>query len=196
MNKNNLYPPETCQIIDETKEQKKFLTAFGYTEADVTGITAAGIQMLYFMVCLNPESIGYGTGTGSFVYKDGRVFKFQYNIHTPWSKGPRLSGRITSISQAVLKTYFGIPMVEFTDTLFGQKAFWTHTPVSELDDGEQSLRELMASLKAYCRKENLYGKLRKKDRAHMEWKKETDEKIAAKQKTYACIDNPDRQEGI
>lgn len=196
MDKNSLYPPETRQILDEIEEQKELLKRFGYTDADITGITATDIRMLYFMVCLDPESISYGTGTGVFTYKDKKVFRFHYNIHTPWSKGPRLSNRMTSMDQALLKTCFGIPMMEFTDTAFGQKAFWDHTPVSELDDGERSLRELMASLKAYCRKENLCARLRRTDKTHMEWKKETDEKIAEKRKSYACTPGPDKPEGI
>lgn len=193
MNRNRNWPFETYQIIDGyEKNRTKSVELFGYTDVDIDNFKASNIRMLHFMICLKPESVAYGRGIGAFVYKDGRVFKIHYNIHTPHSKGPHLSNQMTLIEQIVLKTYFGITVTECVSTSFGAKAFWNYTPMDCLDPEARSLRELMISIRSYCRKENLCGKLRKLDKVHDKWNTERQMKVVQKNIIYGVTKTRDK----
>lgn len=165
------YPAETKQIMESYEElYTDIRDSYGYTDISPTVFEADGIRVLHFMVCLKPESPGYGTGLGAFVYKDGNVYQFHYNIHTPYSKGPHRSNQMTCIDRIVLDDRNGITSAKTVETQFGTKAFWDYTPMECLDPEAESLRLLMKSLQAYCRKENLCAKLGKLDKAHEKWK--------------------------
>lgn len=164
------YPAETAEIVkllddiyDDMRERLK------YVNVDTGNFQAKDIDVLHFMVCLAPDSMCYGRGIGAFIYKDGRVFQFSYNIHTPHSKGPRLSNRMTNIQRVTLHDCYGVMTTRNKNTDFGLKAFWDYTPISALDDESASLRELMKSVQSYCRKENLCARLRKTDKEHEKW---------------------------
>lgn len=168
------YSAEIQAIIDEEEEIRKDIREqYKYTDVDSGNFTATDIRVLYFMVCLEPKSTCYGRGLGAFVYKDDSVYRFHYNIHTTYSKGPHLSNKMTSISRIIMRERHGIAATERLETSFGRKAFWMHTPDDCLNPEEKALRELMKSLAVYCRKEDLCKKLRKTDKAHEKWEKET-----------------------
>lgn len=131
--------------------------------------TAPGIHMVDFLVCLEPKSQFYGIAYGTFIHESGKVLRVMYNIHTPHSKGPHRSNTIKSIEQVVWRCIYGHVMVEYRETDFGKKAFWFHTPMDCLDEEARSLRILEMSLQAYCREEDLCKRLRKTDKAHLEW---------------------------
>lgn len=169
MNQSN-YSNETRQIIEQLHEERReFQSSYKFQDVDVKPLQTDGLNLLYFMVCLEPKSIMYGTAFGAFVHPSGRVYRFSYNIHTPRSKGPHRSNQMTNIKEVVLKDVCGVKMTENKQTDFGGKAFWIHTSMDALDEDSKSLRRLMESLKAYCRREDLCGRLRKLDRAHEQW---------------------------
>lgn len=166
------YPQDTQSIIRIEEEIHEDLKRLKYEDMDLSGLKPVpGIDVLYFMACMCPESVCYGSGTGMFVYKDGRVFRFSYNIHTTYSKGPHLSNRMTGIEQVILEEKHGIAMTRHIMSMFGKGAFWMHTPMDCLDDEGKALRMLMGSIQEYCREMDLCGKLRKTDRLHEEWEK-------------------------
>lgn len=178
------YSTDTQRIIDIQQEiQTGCMNDYGYTDISTENFQAMDIEILYFMVCLKPESPCYGTGTGAFVYKDGRVFKFHYNIHSPYSKGPHRSNTMTSIDELVLRDSYGIVSVDMKHTVFGSEAFHYYTPTNCLDDESRSMRELIKSIQTYCRKENLCGKLRRLDSFHEKWKE-------SKQISIITVDSP------
>lgn len=162
------------QILKELHAARKRMEKeFHYTDIPVENFEIDDIRMEYFMVCLEPKSVPYGKGIGAFTYKDGRVFQFCYNIHTPEAKGPRLSNQMTNIQQLELSEIrTDIFMLRPVDTDFGNMAFWDHTPLSTLTGESKTLRLLMKSLQAYCRKENYCEQLQKLDLAHLEWETE------------------------
>lgn len=165
------FPEHTKRIISEWEPIKKDLQKdLKYTNIDPASITADDIHVLYFMIGLDPESVGYGMGTGAFVYKDGRVFCFHYTIHTTHTKGPHVSNTMDYIDEIILDKKYGIPLPRTVNSSFGYKAFWLYTPMKLLDDDAKCLRQLMESVKAYCRKEELCRKLRKTDKKHNEWR--------------------------
>ncbi len=167
------YMPEyTKLVVDEYEKIRIALRkAYNFTDVDLAGFEAPHIKMLYFMTCMDPESMCYGTAAGSFVYKDRRVFSFHYNIHIPHAKGPRISNMMTDIKQIVMKEMHGSILPEKKETSFGREAFLSHIPIGHLDEESKDLRRLMKSLQSYCRKEELCKKLRKTDKAHLEWEK-------------------------
>lgn len=185
MNKNNRYPSETYQIIDEYEQVHIGLRdTYKYKDIDKDNFKATDIEVLFFMICMEPESVCYGTAVGAFVYKDGNIYRFDYNIHTPHSKGPRISNQMTHIDHVVLDTRRGITSVKFEETVFGAKAFWVHTPMDILDPEAKSLRELMISLQLYCRQQNLCGKLCELDKKHKEWENRRKVAVAAINSKY------------
>lgn len=165
------YLPDTRKIIDDHDGiRKNIMKDYHYTDIPVEHFPVPNIRMLYFMVCLEPESVSYGNGSGAFVYKDGRVFKFHYNIHKPDFKGPHISNQMTNVEEIVWSENDGIGVTRFAETCFGMQAFWDHTPMSCLNEEAGTLRTLMKSLQAYCRKENYCRKLNRLDKAHEKWK--------------------------
>lgn len=164
------YSNETRQIIELLHEaRREFQSTHKFQDVDVKPLQTDGLDLLYFMVCLEPESVMYGTGFGAFAHPSGRVYRFSYNIHTPRSKGPHRSNQMTNIEEVVLEDVCGVKMTKNERTDFGGKAFWIHTSMDALDEDSKRLRRLMESLKAYCRKEDLCGRLRKLDKAHEQW---------------------------
>lgn len=165
------------QILKELHAaRKRTEKEFHYTDIPVENFEIDDIRMEYFMVCLEPKSVPYGKGIGAFTYKDGRVFQFRYNIHTPEAKGPRLSNQMTNIQQLELSERTDIFILRPVDTDFGNMAFWNYTPLSALTGESKTLRLLMKSLQAYCRKKDYCKQLRKLDHVHLEW--ETERNIA------------------
>lgn len=164
------YLPDTKKIIEMYTENKRNLQAdYHYTDIPVTNFPVDNIRMLYFMVGLRPDAMSYGRGIGAFVYKDGRVFQFHYNIHTPHSKGPHLSNTMSSIEEVKLQVKYDIVLTQCVGTNFGNQAFWAYTPMSCLDEESKTLRILMKSLQTYCRKKDYCKKLRKLDKVHEKW---------------------------
>lgn len=172
------YSAETLQLIEEHELIHADIREWQhYEDQPLDDIKATDIDMLYFMVCICPESMSYGRGLGAFVYKDGRVFRFTYNIHTPHCKGPHRSNTFTNIDEVILNTRHGITTADTRESDFGSKAFWYHTPMECLKDEEISVRELMLSVQAYCRKMNFCEQLRKSDKAHERWENREKEVI-------------------
>lgn len=176
MDTNNCHSAETQLIIDEYEKVRiDVRDTYKYTDVDPDNFKATDIKVLFFMICMEPESPSYGKATGAFIYKneqvyqDERVYQFYYNIHTPYSKGPHLSNQMTCINRVVLNNRHGITTIKFEESCFGSMAFWIHTPMDCLTPEARSLRELMKSLQSYCRKENLCKRLRKTDKAHEKW---------------------------
>lgn len=185
MERSNYYPSETYKIISEyEKVHADLRDMYKYEDIDKDNFKVTDIEVLFFMTCMNPESVCYGTAVGAFIYKDGRVYRFHYNIHTPHSKGPHKSNQMSCIDRVILDTRNGITSVDFKDTVFGTKAFWDHTPMDSLDPAAKSLRELMISLKLYCRQQNLCSKLRKLDKKHEEWENTQKIKHVVNNSTY------------
>ena len=172
MGKEN-YSLEVKMIIKEQEIMRtEIRDIHKYIDVNPVNFEVDNIDILYFMICLDPESTFYGTGNGVFVYNNEQVYLFRYNIHTPHSKGPHISNTMTSVDQLILKDRHDITMLETKETEFGFKAFWDHTPMECLNQEEKSLRQLMRSIQSYCRKENLCAKLRKTDKIHEKWKSE------------------------
>lgn len=158
------------QIIDaEERDRIQLKNSYGFTDADTAGLSAPGITVLYFMTCLAPASVFYGKAMGAFAWRDGRVFRFHYNIHTPRSKGPGLSNQMTEIKEVTTEEFYGETVVNHKHTDFGGRAFWIHTPMDMLNAEEKSLRAFMESLQRYCRAEELCKKLKKLDKANLAW---------------------------
>lgn len=147
---------------------------------------SSNIQLLYFMVCLEPESISYGRGIGAFVYKGNHVYRFNYNIHTPHSKGPHRSNQMTNIQEVVWFHNENFESVKTIDTHFGDEAFQTHTSLAYMDEEAKSLRLLMKSLQDYCRKQDYCKILRSLDKAHEQWKLERDIKTLMTNTCYGA----------
>ena len=199
MEKSNRYPSETYQIIDEYEKVNISLRdMYKFEDIDKDNFKATDIEVLFFRACLEPESVCYGTAVGAFIYKDGKVYRFDYNIHTPHSKGPRISNQMTHIDHIILDTRHGITSVKFEEIVFGMKAFWAHTPMDILDPAAKSLRELMISLQLYCRQQNLCGKLRKLDKKHEEWENKRKVTVATINSKYgiSSINNNNKSEDI
>ena len=74
----NKYPEETVKIINQQKKIHKTFLEYGYTDipADkiINGSGIPGIELLYFVACMEPDTYSYGTACGVFVYKDDRVY--------------------------------------------------------------------------------------------------------------------------
>ena len=152
---------------------------YKYRLVQKEAIQTDGIKILYFAVCLEPESPAYGRALGTFQYGDD-IYQFHYNIHTPSSKGPHRSNQMQSIEKVVIKEYrTGGKDLKYEETAFGQRAFWMHTPMSMLNEKEQALRRLMKGLQAYVRRQKWMSKLHHLDAAHEKW--ESDRQAKHKQ---------------
>lgn len=128
------------------------------------------IRMLYFMICLDPESTSYGKGKGAFVYNEEAVYQFTYNIHTPTRKGPHQSNQMDNIQQVVWFVDGEFESVKCVETNFGARAFLDNTSSNWLDTESYMLLLLIKAVQMYCRGMDYCRILRKKDRAHEEWK--------------------------
>lgn len=144
---NRTYPDETCWILEELDNIRKDLKKTGkYMDLNPENMKAADIHMQYFIICIYPESPCCGYAVGTFIHKNGRVFRFHYDVRNL---------RMTDISRVILKTRHGIMFTDWKDTDFGRKAFWENTPMEDLDEEERSLRDLMASIETACRNADL-----------------------------------------
>lgn len=181
------------KIIDDMTEMKTgLIETCRYTEIPTSEILnhhilSDRLHILYFMVCLEPESMAYGRGIGAFIYRDGRVFEFWYNIHTSHSKGPHKSNQMTMIQELVWDERRGFGAAKAVDTDFGHEAFWSHTPTESLGENAHDLRKLMISLQKYCRGEKYCEKLRKLDKKHMVWEAERGAKLLMRNQTYGIL---------
>lgn len=173
------YSAETLQLIEEHEIIHTDIREWQhYEDQPLDEIKATDIDMLYFMVCFDPCSMSFGRGLGAFVYKDERVFRFTYNVHTPDCKGPHKSNTFTDIDQVILNTRHGIVTADTKVSNFGYEAFWYYTPMDSLKGEHKSVRELMLSVQAYCRKMNFCERLRRKDKAHERWENREIERIS------------------
>lgn len=190
------YLHDTQKIINELQNICKLLIKdYKYMETTAEEFHMDNGRLLYFLVCLEPESTCYGCGTGAFLYKDGRIFRFHYNIHTPYSKGPHVSNTMTNIEETIWVDRGNVSYVHNVRTEFGREAFWHHTPISCLNEEARTLRTLMASLQAYCRREGYCKKLRRLDKAHEKWEAEKHIKILSENSVYGITNIISKEAG-
>lgn len=115
----------------------------------------------------NPASAMYGKIIGYFQYQD-KVYEFWYHVHKPRQKYPHLSNHMTELYEVVKReTRYG-SWYDKINTSFGNMAFWDYTPLSYLEQQNQTdayeLRKLMMKITEYSRKQKLCKKLRKTDK--------------------------------
>lgn len=179
------YSSELEKTIDcYEKNRTQIRDTWGYTDTDSSRFQAEGMKVLSFMVCLKPESSAYGRGVGTFAYKDGHLYQFRWNIHTPRSKGPHKSNQMTDIHRVMLDLGYDGVTARIADTDFGSEAFQTGISKENLGPEARSLRELMASVRRYCTEKDLCRKLRRLDRKHLEWRAARQNELIASNSTY------------
>lgn len=150
-------------------------------ESTLNKISTPFCQLLWLHLGMNPNSLQYGDMLGGFLYKpENRIFSFRFHIHRPNQKDASLSNRMTVLDEFIEKIYHigdkDIPWWISGPTSFGCQAFLLYTPMSKLEnDDDKHLRHLMMNITKYSRKMDLCKKLRKTDRAHLEYLKEEDE---------------------
>lgn len=128
-----------------------------------------GIRFLHFSVCLNPESLFYGMGRGAFIWQEKELYAFDYNIHTPSSKGPQRSNQAVCIKRIAYAKSYGMPYIKIEDTGFAALSLWIHTPDTTLNKPAYAVRCIIKDVQAFCRWKDYCARLRKTDKRHLSW---------------------------
>lgn len=133
---------------------------------DTTPMETDKIKLQFAFIGKNIESPFYGRIIGGFEYEN-KLYQFDFHIHHPKQKHPELSNKMTNISEIVVNKYFGYEIVEYKDTTFGQRAFWSFVPLKELKTEHPDayeLRLLMKVITQYSHDNNFCKYFRKLDR--------------------------------
>lgn len=94
----------------------------------------------------------------------GRFFVLVFHV---WQPGQKASdaNRLSEIQELRVERHAGLDFLDRTDTDFGLKAFWLHTPDSDLDTDALVLRAVAKTLKQYSVGNKLCAGFRKRNAA-------------------------------
>lgn len=163
-----------------TLDDKQFILDFcdniygDLHRVDCSQLSTDDCEMLRLYIAENPESYMFGQMYGVFKYQN-EIYKFEWHIHEPNQKVAFLSNRMTNFDKMLVKydKQHNFRYVVHHPSETGHRAFWINTPDDTLDGFDLHLRQLMHSIKAYAVSEQLCKHIRKYDRKHLKWCKET-----------------------
>lgn len=94
----------------------------------------------------------------------GRFFVLVFHVWQPRQKASD-ANRLSEIQELRVEKCAGLDFLDRVDTDFGLRAFWLHTPDSDLDTDALVLRAVAKALKQYSVNNKLCARFRKKNAA-------------------------------
>ena len=92
----------------------------------------------------------------------GRFFVLVFHVWRPGQKASD-ANRLSEIQELRVESHAGLDFLDRADTDFGLRAFWLHTPDSDLDADALVLRAVAKALKRYSVGNKLCARFRKRN---------------------------------
>lgn len=110
----------------------------------------------------NPDKPYFGSIL-TVVRHGSRFFVLVFHV---WRAGqsPAEANRLSEIQELHAREYLGVEFLERADADFGLRAFWSHTPDSDLDAHALALRTVAGVLKQYSVSHQLCARFRRENK--------------------------------
>ena len=134
----------------------------GMEDVPVARMVDSKTEILKAFLGRNPDKPYLGSIL-TVVRHDSRFFVLIYHV---WRAGqkPAEANRLLEIQELNVREYLGIEFLERVNTDFGLRAFWLHTPDSDLDAHALALRTVAGVLKQYSVSHQLCARFRRENK--------------------------------